>query len=256
MNFLKDNIHIDQMSKKKQVIHMFNRIANYYDFLNHFLSFNMDKKWRTRAIDELANYRPKFILDVATGTADFAIEAVKLNPEKIIGIDISDKMLEIAKVKIQKKNLSSIIELQKGDSENLSFADNTFDAVTVAFGVRNFSDLQTGLKEIFRVLKTGGRVIVLEFSKPNNVFIKPLFNFYFNSILPFLGNKISKDKKAYKYLPDSVREFPDGVDFINILERVGFRNTSYKILTFGICSIYIGEKSEQGDQNKRLLYIS
>ncbi len=246
MNLSKgENIYThSDLSKKQRVANMFNRIARYYDFLNHFLSLNMDRIWRKKAINELTNHNPKLILDVATGTADFAIEAVRLNPDKIIGIDISEQMLELAKEKISRMQLSQKIELQRGDSESLPFSDNTFDAVTVAFGVRNFEDLQKGLAEILRVLKKGGNVVILEFSKPDKFPFKQLFGFYFNRILPFIGKIISRDSKAYRYLPESVKNFPDGVDFIKILHDVGFAHPNCKILSFGICTIYTGKKIE------------
>lgn len=244
MNSSKDyKIYSKQdLSKKQYVANMFNRIARYYDFLNHFLSLNRDKKWRSKAIDELIKYEPKFILDVATGTADLAIEAVRLNPDKIIGIDISEEMLDIGREKIGKMKLSQKIELQRGDSEKLPFAENTFDAVIVAFGVRNFEDLSRGLSEILRVLKSGGNVVILEFSKPYRFPFKQLFGFYFNNILPIIGKIISRDSKAYRYLPDSVKNFPDGDNFIEILKDVGFTFTNYKVLSFGICTIYTGRK--------------
>ncbi len=232
------------MDKKQRVMHMFDHIARYYDFLNHFLSLNMDKTWRKKAINELMEDNPKIILDVATGTADLAIEALRLNPDKIIGIDISEQMLQLAKEKINKKQLSQKIEFQRSDSENLPFVDNTFDAVTVAFGVRNFEDLEKGLSEMFRVLKKGGRAVILEFSRPDKFPFKQLFGFYFNNILPFVGKTISKDKGAYRYLPESVKNFPDGMDFINILKKAGFSYTGYKTLSFGICTIYTGQKND------------
>lgn len=230
------------LSKKERVMLMFDRIARYYDFLNHLLSLSMDKTWRKKAINELIEDKPKIILDVATGTADLAIEALRLNPDKIIGIDISEQMLELAKEKINRKQLSQKIELQKGDSEDLPFADNTFDAVTVAFGVRNFEDLEKGIAEIFRVLKKGGRAVILEFSKPDKFPFKQLFSFYFNHILPFVGKTISKDNRAYRYLPESVKNFPDGMDFIEILKKAGFSHPCYKTLSFGICTIYTAKK--------------
>ncbi len=232
------------MNKKQQVRQMFDHIARYYDFLNHLLSFNMDKTWREKAINELIADNPKIILDVATGTADLSIEAVRLNPDKIIGIDISEKMLQLAREKISRKQLSHRIELKKGDSENLPFDDNSFDAVIVAFGVRNFENLEKGLSEMLRVLRKGGKAVILEFSKPEKFPFKHLYSFYFNNILPFIGRTISKDKGAYRYLPESVRNFPDGIDFINILKKTGFISTEKKPLTFGICTIYTGQKND------------
>ncbi len=186
--------------------------------------------------------RPEHILDVATGTGDFAIEAFKLNPEKIIGIDISTGMLEVGRNKINKRNLQNRIELRYGDSENIPFEDNKFDAVIVAFGVRNFENLESGLKEMFRVLKAGGKAVILEFSVPEVFPLKQLFNFYFNTILPQIGRSVSKDNAAYSYLPESVKSFPNGNDFEYILRNIGFKKTSCNPLTFGISSIYTGQK--------------
>lgn len=232
-----------QGNKKGQVSTMFNRIAPYYDFLNRFLSLGVDTIWRKKAIDELRNEQPKFILDVATGTADVALETVKrLQPEKIIGIDISTEMLEIGRKKIKKRGLDTVIELLEGDSENLPFADNTFDAITVAFGVRNFENLEKGLTEMRRVLKEDGKLVVLEFSKPSIFPIKQMFNLYFKYILPTIGRLTSKDPRAYSYLYESVQAFPDGKDFVNILAKTGYKSNQCKPLTLGICSIYSGQK--------------
>lgn len=229
--------------KKQQVVQMFDHIAGYYDFLNHLLSLNMDKVWREKAINKLLEDNPKILLDVATGTADLAIEAVRLNPDKIIGVDISEQMLQLAKEKIKRKQLTHKIEFTIGDSEQLPFADNTFDAVTVAFGVRNFADLDKGLSEMLRVLKKGGKAVILEFSMPNKFPFKHLYSFYFNNILPFIGMAVSKNKGAYRYLPESVKRFPDGMDFIKILQRVGFSSIKMEPLSFGICTIYTGQKN-------------
>ena len=231
-----------QNSKKEQVAQMFDNISPKYDFLNHFLSLGIDLWWRKKAIATLRKENPELILDVATGTADFAIAALKLKPKKVIGVDISEGMLSFGRKKIAKKNLTEQIELQTGDSENLNFPDNYFDAVIVSFGVRNFENLEKGLNNIHRVLKPNGSLVVLEFSKPRYFPFKQLYNFYFNSILPVLGKTFSKDNSAYKYLPESVKAFPDGKDFIKILERIGFNNTQCKPLTFGISSIYKGNK--------------
>ncbi len=229
-------------SKKEQVAKMFNNISHRYDFLNHFLSLGIDKLWRKKAINLLRPKKPKLILDVATGTADFAIQALVLNPDKIIGIDISNGMLNVGRIKIRDRNLESKIELLYGDSENLPFEENKFDAITVAFGVRNFENLELGLSEIRRVLKPGGMLVVLEFSKPRSFPFKQLYNFYFKSILPGVGRMVSEDKAAYTYLPASVAAFPDGDDFIQVLHRVGFNETQCRTLTFGISSIYTGTK--------------
>jgi demethylmenaquinone methyltransferase / 2-methoxy-6-polyprenyl-1,4-benzoquinol methylase len=229
-------------SKKSQVAHMFNNIAWRYDFLNHFLSFGIDRYWRWRTIAELKKYNPKLILDVATGTGDLAIAALKLNPDKIYGIDISVDMLNIGKRKIKEKKLDDVIELLEADSENLFFEDNKFDAVTVSFGVRNFENLERGLTEIHRVLKTTGVAAILEFSKPNNKVIRSFYSFYSTKICPLFGKIISKDKAAYNYLHESVEAFPSGKEFVIILKGCGFNRVQWKPLTFGIVSIYLAEK--------------
>jgi len=232
----------ESAGKKDQVARMFDNISSRYDFLNHFLSLGIDKRWRKKAIRFLAPSQPKLILDVATGTGDFAIQALSLNPEKIIGVDISEGMLGIGVKKIKRKNLTEKIELQRADSENLPFSENKFDAVTVAFGVRNFENLEKGLYEIHRVLKPGGMVVVLEFSKPRNFPFSQIYKFYFKLVLPKIGRMVSKDNAAYVYLPESVEAFPDGNDFVRILNKIGFKNTACKPLTLGISSIYTGQK--------------
>ncbi len=221
---------------------MFNNISKRYDFLNHFLSLGIDILWRKKAIKELRALQPKQILDIATGTGDFAIEALALKPDKVTGVDISEGMLEFGRKKLAQRNLTDKIELRLGDSEKLLFDDNTFDAVIVAFGVRNFENLEKGLADMFRVLKPGGKVVVLEFSTPRRFPMKQLYSFYFKYILPIIGRLISKDRAAYTYLPESVRAFPDGPLFTSILNKVGFNKTICKPLTFGICSIYTGIK--------------
>jgi len=228
--------------KKEQVAEMFDNISAKYDFLNHFLSGGIDILWRKKAISFLKNEKPKLILDIATGTADFAIEALALNPDKIIGVDISVGMLEIGKDKIKNKKLENKIELLLGDSEKLNFQDNTFDAIIVSFGVRNFENLEKGLMDMLRVLKPGGTCVILEFSKPKQFPIKQLYNLYTRYILPRLGRMVSKDKSAYSYLPESVSAFPEGNDFINILKKTGFQSTHFVPLTFGVSSIYTGKK--------------
>ena len=233
----------ENSGKKEQVAKMFDNISHRYDFLNHFLSLGIDKIWRRKAISMLKASQPKVILDVATGTGDFAIQALSLKPEKIFGIDISEGMLDMGRKKLKERNLSGKIELLKGDSENIPFGENKFDAVTVAFGVRNFENLEKGLREIYRVLKPGGKLIVLEFSRPKAFPMKQAYNFYFKAILPKVGRMISSDKSAYTYLPESVEAFPDGEDFLRILENVGFKQSQCKALTFGISSIYSGAKS-------------
>jgi len=221
---------------------MFDNISHRYDFLNHFLSLGIDRVWRKKAIGMLQSIEPKFILDVATGTGDFAIQSLSLQPDKVIGIDISEGMLARGRVKLKERQLNDKVELLSGDSENIPFAENKFDAVTVAFGVRNFENLEKGLHEIYRVLKPNGKVVVLEFSKPSQFPFKQVYNFYFRTILPKLGKLISKDPAAYTYLPESVKAFPDGENFIAILRNVGYKNTACRSLTFGISSIYIGQK--------------
>lgn len=229
-------------AKKEQVAEMFNNISGKYDFLNHFLSLGIDILWRKKAIKLLKKDQPKLILDIATGTGDFAIEALALNPDKVVGVDISEGMLEMGRKKMKKKGLDDKIELQLGDSEGLLFEDNKFDAIIVSFGVRNFENLEKGLSDMLRVLKKGGKVVILEFSRPAKFPFKQIYNFYFRSILPKIGKLVSKDSAAYTYLPESVNAFPDGRNFLDVLEKVGFKNTECKPLTFGVSSIYTGIK--------------
>lgn len=228
--------------KKQQVRSMFNNIAHRYDFLNHFLSAGIDYRWRKKAIKIIGEKKPKKILDVATGTGDLAIAALKIHPEKITGIDIAEDMLAVGRDKLNTRDLNHIITLEKGDSENIRFEDASFDAVMVAFGVRNFENLEKGLAEMYRVLNKNGQVMILEFSKPKSFPVKQLYAFYFKYILPTLGRMISGDQGAYTYLPESVNEFPDGKNFLKILQKVGFNQVAHKPLTFGIASIYTGIK--------------
>jgi len=230
------------LNKKTQVAEMFNNIAGRYDFLNHFLSLGIDKGWRKKAIREIAAVKPKRILDVATGTGDLAIAALRTNPEEIIGVDIADQMLEVGRKKIAERKLDSIISLLHGDSESMPFEKNSFDAVMCAYGVRNFEHLEAGLKEMNRVLRTGGKLAILEFSKPKKFPVKHLYRFYFRFILPLLGRLVSRHSKAYTYLPESVMAFPEGKDFCTILERCGFRQTNARPLTFGITTLYTATK--------------
>lgn len=230
-------------SKTEEVAAMFNNIAPRYDFLNHVLSMGIDKGWRKEAIALFKDNPPDHLLDVATGTADFAISALKINPGKITGVDISEGMLEIGRKKIISKGLQHKIELIYGDSEKLPFEDATFDAAMVAFGVRNFSDLDKGLRDIFRVLKPGGKFVVLEFSQPTAFPVKQLYWFYFRYILPTVGKLVSKDNSAYTYLPESVKVFPYGDAFLEKLKKAGFMHTIQKQLTFGIASVYSGIKN-------------
>ena len=232
----------DRSGKKAQVARMFDSISGNYDFLNHFLSAGIDIRWRRKAIKLLAEGNPKLILDVATGTGDFAVEALSLHPDKVIGVDISEGMLEVGRKKMKERGFDPKIELMSGDSENLPFEENKFDAVIVAFGVRNFENLEKGLAEMRRVLKPGGRMVVLEFSKPKMFPVKQLYNFYFRFILPKIGKLVSRDPAAYTYLPESVEAFPDGDKFIHILDQLGFKNTACKPLTLGISSLYTGIK--------------
>jgi len=229
--------------KKAAVESMFDSIAWWYDFLNHFLSFGIDRFWRRKAIRIISeSYTNPYILDVATGTSDLAIAAMKLNPSKIAGIDISQKMLEIGKEKIEKKGFAGKIELMPGDSEKIPFGDSVFDVAMVAFGVRNFSDPLKGLSEMKRVIRDGGMIMVLEFSKPSGFPFRPVYNFYFRNILPFFGKLFSKDKAAYRYLPDSVMKFPDNEEFLKLLVLAGFSDTKQIKLTGGVASIYTGVK--------------
>jgi len=230
------------LSKKEQVAEMFDNISKRYDFLNHFLSAGVDFYWRKKAIQQLNNLNPKKILDVATGTGDFAIQALDVNPDEVIGVDISEGMLDIGRVKLKRKKLDNRIKLLSGDSEKLDFEDNMFDAVIVAFGVRNFEDLEKGLGDMRRVLRDNGMMVVLEFSKPTVFPLKQIFSLYFRAILPTIGKLISKDGSAYNYLPESVNEFPYGDNFLSILNKLGFKNTRCIPLTFGISTIYTGTK--------------
>ena len=228
--------------KKEQVAEMFDNIAANYDFLNHLLSMGIDITWRKKAVRKLRDIQPKRILDIATGTGDFALASLALDPDQVVGVDISAGMLEKGKVKMVEKKVDDRITLQLGDSENLEFEDHSFDAITVAFGVRNFENLEKGLREMQRVLRPGGRVAIIEFSKPTRFPIKQLYFFYFLKVLPLIGRFFSKDSRAYSYLPESVRAFPDGQDFLNIMERCGFRSPTAHALTFGIASLYLAEK--------------
>lgn len=228
-------------SKKKQVSEMFDNIANSYDFLNHSLSLGMDNVWRKIAIKKLTN-NPKIILDIATGTGDFAVSAAKYTDAKITGIDISQGMLNVGIEKIRKKNLNNRISLQLADSESLPFNDNTFDAITAGFGVRNFENLNKGLSEMKRVLNKDGIVVILEPSTPKYFPLKQFYKLYFHHVLPTIGAWISKDKSAYSYLPESVDAFPSGEKFIVELKNVGFKDCKHIPLTFGIVSLYIAIK--------------
>lgn len=228
---------------KENVSAMFNSIAHKYDFLNHFLSLGIDNRWRKKLRKQLPKNNKLKILDIATGTGDLAVEMAKLNPNKITGVDISPEMVKFGIKKIIKKKLDKIIELKVGDSLQLEFQDNSFDVVTCAFGVRNFENLEKGLKEIHRVLNKNGQILILEFSKPSNKFFGGIYKLYFLKILPMIGRLISKDNFAYKYLPISVNTFPYGKDFCNILKKTGFKETKTKEVTMGLASIYTGIKN-------------
>lgn len=229
--------------KGKLVEEMFDNIASTYDTLNHRLSFDIDKRWRYKAIKQLARYNPKSILDIATGTGDFAILASgMLHPDKLIGADISEGMMNVGRRKVIEQGLQDIISFKKEDCMNLSFADNTFDAVTVAFGIRNFSDLEKGLKEMFRVLKKGGHLSILELSQPVSLPMKQLFRLYSHTFLPIYGKLISKDISAYKYLTATIEAFPQGEVMADIIRKTGFSNAEFKRLTFGVCTMYTAVK--------------
>lgn len=232
----------EDVEKKEQVAEMFDNISHSYDFLNHFLSMGIDKLWRKKAINLLKKFNPKRILDVATGTGDLALAALKLNPEQVIGVDISNKMMDVGRVKVAKKNLENKISFQTADAENLPFENDSFDAITSAYGVRNFENLEKGLTEMSRVLKSGGHAMILEFSQPKNFIFRKLYYFYFCNVLPFVGKLVSKDSRAYTYLPESVRAFPDGERMELILKNCGFKKVKCIPLTFGISTIYLAEK--------------
>ena len=229
--------------KKQQVSEMFDRIANRYDFMNSFLSVGIDKSWRKKAIKNLQDDDPKLILDVATGTAEMALLACKLlDPQKITAIDISAEMLKIGRKKVEKEGLGHIINLQQGDSETINYDENTFDAVMVAFGVRNFENLEKGLKNMLRVLKPGGMMVILEFSKPRQRAVRSLYNLYMGIVAPQVARWFKQNKEAYTYLCESANAFPDRRQFVNILNSVGFSDTRCKSLCLGICCIYTGRK--------------
>jgi demethylmenaquinone methyltransferase/2-methoxy-6-polyprenyl-1,4-benzoquinol methylase len=229
-------------SKAAQVGKMFDDISPSYDLLNHTLSFGIDNLWRKEVVRRVKEGKPETILDIATGTADLAIALAKTNAKHITGVDISEGMLKVGMEKIKAKGLENRIHLEYGNSEFLRFEDNSFDAVTVSFGVRNFENLNKGLKEIYRVLKPGSRLTILEFSQPELFPMKQLYNFYFTVICPFAGRLISKNSRAYTYLHESVAQFPYGKDFTNILEETGFNQTTWKALTLGISTIYTAKK--------------
>jgi len=231
-----------EKSKKEEVEQMFDNISSKYDFLNHFLSLGIDKIWRRKAVRELRLTQPKKILDIATGTGDFAIANLKLNPEEIVGIDISNGMLDVGRQKMIKRNVDHIVTMKQADSEALPFDEGYFDGLTVGFGVRNFENLEKGLSEMLRVLRPGGKAVILEFSKPKVFPIKQAFGFYSKYVIPVLGKNISKDEKAYAYLPESVEAFPEGKDFMDILTKLNYKNVTATTVSGGIATIYTGIK--------------
>jgi len=238
-------VRITGQGRKSDIGTMFDNIAGRYDFLNHLLSFGIDRLWRIKAVRDISGrYKNPRVLDVATGTGDLAIAAMKLGPFHVTGIDISEKMLEEGRVKIMKRGLSGKIDLITGDSENIPFSDYTFDIALVAFGVRNFSDPLKGLTEMNRVLKSRGMIMVLEFSKPTRFPFKQVYYFYFTRLLPVIGRIFSKNRTAYRYLPESVMQFPDSEQFVKLIESAGFSDISRKKLTGGVASIYTGIKKE------------
>lgn len=232
----------DNKSKKAEVKEMFDNISPKYDFLNHFLSVGIDKLWRKKAVKQLKEIQPKAILDIASGTGDFALESLSLHPERIVGADISEGMLEVGRQKMKKKRVDHIITMEIGDSENLKYEDNTFDALTVGFGVRNFQDLEKGLSEMLRVVRSGGKIVILEFSKPKKFPVKQYYKFHSKYIIPFFGKMISKDSSAYTYLPESIQAFPEGKDFEAIMNKVGYKNVYSILCRGGIATIYVGTK--------------
>lgn len=232
----------DEQSKNRQVAKMFDAISGRYDFLNSLLSAGIHKGWRKRCIKLLLPKQPKQILDVATGTADFAIACAALKPERIIGIDISEGMMKVGREKLKNLKLDHLIHLESGNAEDLQLAADQFDAIVVGFGVRNFQNLELGLSNLYKVLKPGGTLLVLEFSYPTNVVVRALYNFYFSYITPLVGRLLSKDPRAYSYLTESVKAFPHNQDFVEILKKGGYKECSFEPLSFGIAAIYTGQK--------------
>ncbi len=232
----------ENKSKKEEVAEMFNKISKKYDFLNHFLSLGIDKIWRKKAVRILGEVQPKKILDLATGTGDFAIASLKLNPTEVVGMDISEGMLDVGRQKMKKNGFDNVISMRLGDSENLPFDSNYFDGLTVGFGVRNYENLEKGLTEMLRVVREGGKLVILEFSKPKKFPVKQYYAFHSKYIIPFFGKRISKDEKAYAYLPESVAVFPEGESFVTILNNLGYKNVKSELVSGGIATIYHGTK--------------
>ncbi len=231
----------NEIEKKEQVAKMFDNIANRYDVLNSVLSLGIHKGWRKKSVKILSETNPQLILDVATGTGDFAIECSQLNPTKIIGVDISEGMMTVGREKLKQLNLNNI-ELQYGNAETLTFNDNYFDGIVVGFGVRNFQNLEKGLSNLYRILKPGGQLIILEFSYPTNWLVKAFYTFYLSIITPLIGRLFSKDKRAYSYLAESVKAFPHNQQFIDVLNKNKYQKTFFKKLFFGIAAIYVAKK--------------
>ncbi len=229
--------------KRAQVEEMFDNIAPTYDKLNHRLSWNIDKRWRRRAVAALSDYAPETILDVATGTGDFAIQlATTLHPKEVVGADISEGMMEVGRNKVHSAGLDDIIRFAKEDCFKMTFPDSRFDAVTAAFGIRNFSDLDGGLREMCRVLKPGGHLSVIELTTPRHFPMRQLFWLYSHTILPIYGKLVSKDSSAYRYLTATIEAFPQGEEMVNILKRAGFSEARFHRMTFGICTLYFATK--------------
>lgn len=229
--------------KGRLVERMFDSIAPTYDTLNHRLSLNIDKGWRKRAIKQLLPFAPKTVLDIATGTGDFAIlTAQMLQPSRLVGVDISQRMMDIGQKKVAEAELQGIISFEKEDCLSLSFADETFDAVTAAFGIRNFQDLDRGLTEMCRVLRKGGHLSIVELTAPISAPMRWLFKVYSHTFLPLYGRLISKDKEAYRYLTATIEAFPQGDRMVDILRKAGFSKASYRRLTFGVCTMYFATK--------------
>lgn len=233
----------NEEEKGVQVEQMFDNIAHSYDKLNHRLSWNIDKLWRNTALKRLKPYSPQRMLDIATGTGDFAIQATKtLNPKELVGVDISEGMMEVGRKKIAQLGMDGVVSFKRDDCMNLSFEDESFDAVTAAFGIRNFGDLEKGLAEMLRVLKTGGHLCIVELTTPVRFPMRQLFKIYSHTVLPIYGRLISKDKTAYNYLTATIEAFPQGETMVKILKKIGYSKATFRRMTFGICTMYIAEK--------------